>query len=713
MEIAIKIADIALKIKALVENVRANKKRCQRLADRVSVLVSLIQELPFNESTSKKYTLALESLYICVERCLTFIQTFTDSNWFIRIYDQACHRDTFDELTRTLTICAENLNLSFVIHQFFKSEQDDEDRREDRTFLKDNFDVILRLQSEHAQQQKVQLGNIERMMQSLIDNNKQNLDAMIDDSKRQSMREEELMFVHVKYSQVNLQQMIASGSSGNVFIGRCNHSKVVVKELRMAAMRGHERKEFVAAVALLSRIRHENIVQFLGACIEKPDRYLVLSEFMPLGSLAAVLQSKTPTLTWDDRWSIAKQMANGILYLHSFPVAPMVHKDIKSSNILLDHCGGQKKYRTKVNDFGLDQIHTTIGTLPWSAPETLNSNGRRIYTVKSDVYSLGVVMWELATGQVPYGNSSPERIIQDISSGQQLPILYERMPRIYGDLLYQTWNDDPKERLSCEQVYIRLVIGSKRRDGLENLWPDLEEKSVIHLDPPNLLDYMLVLKHQFDLVPRDRDLQELLIAADQILRLFEGDKMKKMLIQLNTIQHLIGIAESLLETKNNNDDNHINLFINVTCELHGKFALISEVNNLILEQGGVVFLLHVIRMYAAKDNIIVTKASEALGRLNCDNSTENEELSSEVRVKNDRSSVPSESDTALVIHRVVERIQRNGGADERVVTMIEELLDEDNNQDKAKTKRNLFSRFFRVKRKKQKKVLSPKSSEDK
>ena len=714
MDVAFKILDIALKIKALVQQVRANKKRCQRLADRVSILVPLIRELPADQSTSKRYSTALQGLYTCAERCLTFVQTFTEANWFIRIYDHACYRDTFDELTQLLIYCADNLNLSLAIQQFFKSEQDEVDRREDRAFLQDNFDTILQLQSAHAQQQKVQIGNIERMMQSLIDNNKQNLDAMTNDGKRQTMRDEELMFVHVKYSQVNLQQLIASGSSGNVYIGRCSHSKVVVKELRIAAMRGQERKEFVTAVTILSRIRHENIVQFLGACIEEPDRYLVLSELMPLGSLAVMLHSKTPELTWDDRWSIGKQIANGILYLHTFPIPPVVHKDIKSTNILLDRCAGHKNYRVKVNDFGLDQIHTSIGTLPWSAPETLSLLGPRMYSMKSDVYSLGVVLWELATGQVPYENTSPERLIEDIRRGQRLPISYEGMPRIYGDLLQQTWNEDTGERLSCEQVYARLVIGSKRRDTNDRLWPDLKEKnSMVHLDPPNSLDYLLILQHQFELVPRDRNLQELSSSTEQLQHLLDATKMNKTIIQLNTIQHLIEMGEFFLkqiEKVHGPDGQHVNLFIRGTCDLLGKLAVISELADLICEQAGAVFLLHVIRTYATKDNALVTKASEVLGQLKWDDPVEQQIATSESHARNVGPGIPIATDPAVVIHRVVEQVQKNGRADARVLTMIDDLLEAETYQDKSATKRNLFSRLFSAKQNKAKKAPVRKSS---
>ena len=693
--IVVQIAGIAIKIKHLVQNARANKKRCQRLSDRVAVLVPLVEQLSTDADNAKRYLLALQSLRTCVERCLTFIQTFIDSNWFLRIYDQACHRNSFDELNQSLTTCAEGLNLTLVVQQYFRSEQDEEDRREDRAFLQTNFDTILRLQSEYAQQQREQLTNIERMIQSLIDNNRQNLEALTDDAKRKELRDREMMFVDVKYNQVHLVELIAGGSSGNVYVGRFNRSKVVVKELKVSSMRGSERNEFVTAASILSHIRHENIVQFIGACIEEPNRYLVLSEYMPLGSLAMVLQATTTVFTWEDRWSIAKQIANGLLYLHTFPIPPIVHKDIKSSNILLDRRAGHKSYRAKVNDFGLDQIHTNVGTLPWSAPETLINLGARTYTPKSDVYSLGVVLWELATGGSPYRNYPTDKMIEEIRHGHRLPVTYDSVPFIYGDLLYQTWNDDVDERLSCEQVYARLVIGSKRRDRIESLWPDTEEKSGVHLDPANLLDHLLFFRHQYDRSPAERNVEQLNAVAEKIAPVWNVERLKKTLIHLNTTQHLIGIGGSVLERtewKDGDDLRKSATFLRTVCHILFQLVQHSELNELILEQNGVVFLLNVIRKYAAKDNELVTKAAETLDRLKCEIVADNQESISTARDKND-------SDAVLVIHRVVEQVQQNGKADKRVVTMIEDLLESSDHPERSGAKKHFFGRFFKAKRK--------------
>ncbi|CAF0858949.1 unnamed protein product [Rotaria sp. Silwood1] len=687
MEIALKIADVAWKIKILVDNVRANRKRCQRLNDRISVLVPLIQQLHGEKSLTTKYTAALKRLLVCVERCYAFIKKFTESNWFVRVYDQACHRDTFDELNQTLYSCATDLNLALAVQNHFKREQDDIDRRDDREFLSKNFDKIIRLQSEYSQQHTAQLGNIERMFQSLIDNNKQNLEALMDDYKRQKMREEENLFVHVQYSQVILEQLISTASSGNVYKGRWSNSKVVVKELKVSAMKGHEREEFVKAVEILTRIRHENIVQHLGACIEEPDRYLVLSELMPLGSLNVILRDQKLEFTWIDRWSIAKQITNAILYLHTYCSPPIIHKDIKSSNILLDYYGGdRRKYRAKVNDFGLDQIHGAVGTLAWSAPETLRTMNRREFNAASDVYSLGVVMWELATSQVPYANQPSEEIIRRICEGEQLPVSYEYIPRIFANILYQSWNEDVDERLSCAQVYVRLAIGSKKADFNEDLWPDTIKSSPIHLDPPNVLDHLLTLKYQSDQPIEHRNIQAISDAANELLNLKKSNPKP---ITATSFEHLITIGESFLEAKTD-----VNSYISAACQLIGLFAEKSSMNPIIVEQGGVLFLLHVIQTFADTDQTIVKQAGEALSKLNSD--VQNEPSTSsqvpnqtEVNTKIQYKSSPAaanadESDPTMILRQVTQQVQLEGRADEYVLIMIDELLE--NTQDEVDDK---------------------------
>uniref|UniRef100_A0A804R4J9 Protein kinase domain-containing protein n=1 Tax=Zea mays TaxID=4577 RepID=A0A804R4J9_MAIZE len=161
-------------------------------------------------------------------------------------------------------------------------------------------------------------------------------------------------------------------------------------------------KEFENELDLLGRIRHPNIVSLLGFCVHEGNHYIVY-ELMEKGSLDTQLHgaSHGSALTWHIRMKIALDMARGLEYLHEHCSPPVIHRDLKSSNILLD-----SDFNAKISDFGLAVTSGNIdkgsmklsGTLGYVAPEYL-LDGK--LTEKSDVYAFGVVLLELLMGRKP------------------------------------------------------------------------------------------------------------------------------------------------------------------------------------------------------------------------------------------------------------------------------------------------------------------------
>uniref|UniRef100_A0A803LHS7 Protein kinase domain-containing protein n=1 Tax=Chenopodium quinoa TaxID=63459 RepID=A0A803LHS7_CHEQI len=197
-------------------------------------------------------------------------------------------------------------------------------------------------------------------------------------------------------------RVIGKGGQGTVYKGMLSDGKLVAVK-RSSSLDENQWKEFINEVIILSHVNHRNVVKLIGCCLETKTLHLVY-EFIPNGTLSDLIHSpnKEFRVTWEIRLRIASEVAGAIAYLHSSSSAPIYHRDIKSSNILLDH-----KYVAKVCDFGIsrsisiDQTHVTTcvrGTFGYLDPQYFLSNQ---FSEKSDVYSFGVVLVEILTGQKP------------------------------------------------------------------------------------------------------------------------------------------------------------------------------------------------------------------------------------------------------------------------------------------------------------------------
>ncbi|KAM0929013.1 hypothetical protein ACQ4PT_001858 [Festuca glaucescens] len=181
---------------------------------------------------------------------------------------------------------------------------------------------------------------------------------------------------------------------------------VAVKTLNHDGLQGH--KEWVAEVDFLGNLHHPNLVRLIGYCVEDDQRLLVY-EFMPRGSLDNHLFRRSLPLPWSIRMKVALGAAQGLSFLHEEAERPVIYRDFKTSNILLD-----AEYNAKLSDFGLakdgpvgDKTHVStrvMGTYGYAAPEYVMTGH---LTSKSDVYSFGVVLLEMMSGRRSMDKNRP------------------------------------------------------------------------------------------------------------------------------------------------------------------------------------------------------------------------------------------------------------------------------------------------------------------
>ncbi|KAI3447501.1 hypothetical protein Pfo_004166 [Paulownia fortunei] len=268
--------------------------------------------------------------------------------------------------------------------------------------------------------------------------------------------------LNIPWSDVVLKERIGAGSFGTVHRAEWNGCDVAVKILMEQDFLGERFKEFLREVAIMKRLRHPNIVLFMGAVTEPPNLSIV-TEYLSRGSLYRLLHKHGAREVLDERrrLSMAYDVAKGMNYLHKRN-PPIVHRDLKSPNLLVD-----KKYTVKVCDFGLSRFKantflsskSAAGTPEWMAPEVLRDEPSN---EKSDVYSFGVILWELATLQQPWGNLNPAQVVAAVGfKGKRLEIPRDTNPQV-ADIIVACWANEPWKRPSFSSIMesLRALIKS-------------------------------------------------------------------------------------------------------------------------------------------------------------------------------------------------------------------------------------------------------------
>ncbi|OCT95893.1 mitogen-activated protein kinase kinase kinase 12 L homeolog isoform X1 [Xenopus laevis] len=249
----------------------------------------------------------------------------------------------------------------------------------------------------------------------------------------------------VPFEEIQDLQWVGSGAQGAVFLGKFHGEEVAVKKVR-------DIKE--TDIKHLRKLKHPNIITFKGVCTQAPC-YCILMEFCAQGQLYEVLRAGrkvTPSILVD--WSMS--IAGGMNYLHLHKI---IHRDLKSPNMLITYDD-----LVKISDFGtskeLNDKSTKMsfaGTVAWMAPEVIRNEP---VSEKVDIWSFGVVLWELLTGEIPYKDVDSSAIIWGVGSNSlHLPVP-SSCPDGFKLLLRQCWDSKPRNRPSFRQILLHLDIAS-------------------------------------------------------------------------------------------------------------------------------------------------------------------------------------------------------------------------------------------------------------
>ncbi|KAF5737482.1 serine/threonine-protein kinase CTR1 [Tripterygium wilfordii] len=256
----------------------------------------------------------------------------------------------------------------------------------------------------------------------------------------------------IPWSDLVVKERIGAGSFGTVHRADWHGSEVAVKILMEQDLHAERFKEFLREVAIMKRLRHPNIVLFMGA-VTQPPNLSIVTEYLSRGSLYRLLHKSGAREVLDERrrLSMAYDVAKGLNYLHRRN-PPIVHRDLKSPNLLVD-----KKYTVKVCDFGLSRLKantflsskSAAGTPEWMAPEVLRDEPSN---EKSDVYSFGVILWELATLQQPWANLNPAQVVAAVGFKGKRPEIPRNLNPQVTAIIEACWANEPWKRPSFASI---------------------------------------------------------------------------------------------------------------------------------------------------------------------------------------------------------------------------------------------------------------------
>ncbi|XP_031164373.1 mitogen-activated protein kinase kinase kinase 21 isoform X1 [Sander lucioperca] len=289
--------------------------------------------------------------------------------------------------------------------------------------------------------------------------------------------------VQIPFSELVLEEIIGVGGFGKVYRGTWKDQELAVKAARQ------DPDEDITATAasvkqeakLFSMLQHPNIIKLEGVCLEEPNLCLVM-EYARGGTLNRALTGRRIPPHILVNWAV--QIARGMLYLHEEAVVPIIHRDLKSSNILLletienDDIG---RKTLKITDFGLArEWHKTTkmsaaGTYSWMAPEVIKSS---LFSKGSDVWSYGVLLWELLTGEVPYRGIDGLAVAYGVAVNKLTLPIPSTCPEPFAKLMEECWDQDPHVRPSFSCILEQLsaieeaVMATMPQDSFHSMQDD-------------------------------------------------------------------------------------------------------------------------------------------------------------------------------------------------------------------------------------------------
>jgi len=339
------------------------------------------------------------------------------------------------------------------------------------------------LNSQQKVDNKLNNIHINNLINNYKDNNSNNINKPEESIGKPYIMEEILSFLKMEFSkpiyQFLIQQnsiktynLIGRGGTSNVYFGNYRGTDVAIKKIKVKEINDNYFKEYKNEIVSLTMVRHPNLIIFMGTMLED-NNLCIVTEYCKGGTLFDLLHKKRNIdLPWNFRLRILIDISKGMNFLHTNN-PQIIHSDLKSLNILMTdeikENSENNNVTIKINDFGLSKIidkdkiiwespQGIVGSVQWMAPEVLQNNCTD--NTKVDIYSFGIIIWEICTRVQPYKDMSIYQIINYVCNENGRPDInllpLDQMPKGLLELMENCWNTDPNLRPDFSSALLTL-----------------------------------------------------------------------------------------------------------------------------------------------------------------------------------------------------------------------------------------------------------------
>ena len=475
-------------------NVVQNKRKSKRLRDCLEAIVPPLQTIEASESKIPvAHKATLEKLKDIVNDAKALLEKQCKRKYVSQYLTSSSVKQHFADIIEGIQTHMQALNLSVAtLHRVDSNARDADDaadveemQAEIRKLMQGNQDE---LRSQLAELDAGQQGRAQEMLQKLTEGQQQLRREIADDLKKiisdiAPARHADSgalptvdMALDLKSAGGGEDDVLGAGGFGEVTKMRWVPGGSIDVAVKRILQRKPSRKaleELRREAEAMHAMRHPNVIQLYGASLTPPHVCLVL-EFAPRGSLMDLLEQEgapSGRTKWRERLILASDIVKGLTYLH---YRGMLHLDIKSGNVLLFN--GKSRHVAKLSDFGLAYIknetsagstvatRTGAGTINWKAPELFRKTGKA--TKRSDIYSCSCVMFELASGTIPWDGEGPGEIAGMVSVGER-PDKPEGCIDAFWDLIEAGWQATPEDRIALADSLEQLEALIKEHGGTD------------------------------------------------------------------------------------------------------------------------------------------------------------------------------------------------------------------------------------------------------